>query len=457
MICCANSCPLEIGCGLHRESQAMQGIGGTNGRSETRPRWDATPSANCQALDSLLETLSNQNLVYNLRNGKSDSNGFYAETAEFAEKLVARIDNNARPILDGYCRHLRVYSEEAPRSRGEYIIEFLTLGMALRRYETAAQTTSRWVVSLAHGLILLRRHMPIFKTVADWLRARLSRHFFLPSILSSRECQPLTRSDLEHPGAGSPSARLLDLIRWLKSTGEYEEEALRLSNWRDYLATLTAENAVHCMSAAVESFDDFASEAASRLGTFTAGVNRFLSGEYARRSCREDQIFCGRPPVEYHLNMLAAEVMNRGLQGEFERTTSKVVLVPVCMRGARTATCQARLQEVDVECMACDPECTVNRITQRMRKLDARVYLVPHSTGFSRWLARWESEPGVGVTAVACMLNILPGGYEMRSRGIASQCVPLDYPGCKKHWDQGGLPTAVNEDRLVQIIAGAAL
>jgi uncharacterized protein len=61
----------------------------------------------------------------------------------------------------------------------------------------------------------------------------------------------------------------------------------------------------------------------------------------------------------------------------------------------------------------------------------------------------------VGVAAVACMLNILPGGYEMRARRIASQCVPLDYPGCEKHWTNAGVPTNANEERLVQIVTGA--
>lgn len=430
----------------------MQGIGGTKWHSETTPRWDAIPGAEYGTLNPLLETSPNANHVYNLRNGRSNSNAFYAETAKFADKIEARIDDLARPVLDGYCRHLRVNNEEPPRSRSEYVIEFITLGMALRRYETASQATPKWVVTLAQGLIRLRRHMPIFKAPADWLRARMSRHFFLPSIQSTRECEPLTRRDSEQP-AGSPLQSLTQLIRWLSATSEYEQEALRLRNWRNYLATLTPENARRCMSVAVESFDDFACEAASRLGTFTEGVSRFLSGEYAHRGCREDQIFCGRPPVEYHLNMLAAEVMNRGLQDSFERTTRKVVLVPGCMRGTKAAICKARIHGVDMTCMACDPDCAVNRITQRMRKLGAKVYLVPHTTGFSRWLDRWQREPGVGVTAVPCMLNILPGGYEMRSRRIASQCLPLDYPGCKKHWDQEGSPTEINEDRLVRIIA----
>jgi hypothetical protein len=90
-----------------------------------------------------------------------------------------------------------------------------------------------------------------------------------------------------------------------------------------------------------------------------------------------------------------------------------------------------------------------------MRSVGVQVYMVPHSTGFSRWLERWQNDPRVGVAAVACMLNILPGGYEMRARGIASQCVPLDYPGCEKHWTRTDVPTSANEERLVQIVTGS--
>jgi hypothetical protein len=80
------------------------------------------------------------------------------------------------------------------------------------------------------------------------------------------------------------------------------------------------------------------------------------------------------------------------------------------------------------------------------------VYIVPHSSGFSRWLERWQADPKVGVAAVACMINILAGGYEMRARRIASQCVPLDFPGCQKHWRDEPVATSVNEERLVQIV-----
>lgn len=35
---------------------------------------------------------------------------------------------------------------------------------------------------------------------------------------------------------------------------------------------------------------------------------------------------------------------------------------------------------------------------------------------------------------------------------IPAQCVLLDYCGCKTHWDSTGIVTAINEEKLVQII-----
>jgi hypothetical protein len=44
----------------------------------------------------------------------------------------------------------------------------------------------------------------------------------------------------------------------------------------------------------------------------------------------------------------------------------------------------------------------------------------------------------------------------MRARGIASQCILLDYPGCRKHWRREGIATGLNEDRLVNIVLRTA-
>jgi hypothetical protein len=384
--------------------------------------------------------------AYDLRLDGGSSQRFYADVAAFSARVVAEIENRGAAALDGYTRYVTDTLHEVFRSRGEYGLELLTLGMALRLYSGVAAATSRWVIDLAGDLYRLRRRVPRIKPAIDFTRAGLFELFLRRKLRASRRAAG--------PGSQATSsyAALPRLITWLRATGEFEQETRRLENWRSYLGQLPPGEAERCVALSLNLFDWFAHEAEGALGIYTTGVTRFLETTYAARFWREDQIFCGRLPVEYHLGMVAAEVMNGGLRDEFERRAKKVLLVPTCMRGARSDTCKAVVRGLDIRCAACDPDCAINRITKRMRAEGVQVFMVPHSTGFSRWLERWQNDPTVGVGAVACMMNILAGGYEMRARGIASQCVPLDYPGCKKHWTRDGVPTAANEERLVQIV-----
>jgi uncharacterized protein len=49
---------------------------------------------------------------------------------------------------------------------------------------------------------------------------------------------------------------------------------------------------------------------------------------------------------------------------------------------------------------------------------------------------------------VACVLNLIQGGYEMQSLGIPSQCVFLNSCSCKQHWISGA-PTQIDFSKLV--------
>jgi len=379
--------------------------------------------------------------VYDLRQGGPSSDGFYAALSGFADEAVAAVEQSARRLLDGYQRHVREILSESPRSRGEYAIEALTLGMVLHCYGGAAEKSSRLAVGLASHLTRARARSKVAKPFLDWIRGGIARYVFVPAL------------EYRARKTGSADGRLARLLDWLEATGEFKQEIKRLRNWNSYLSQMNPIQAAYWLHVAEEIFEEFAWDAAETLGCYTQNVDAFARREHLQPCWREDLLFRSKTAAEYHLNMVAAEVMNHGLREDFERTRQRVVLVPTCMRNRPGSRCRARVNGLDITCAGCDPECAVNRITKRMRANGVAVYMVPHASGFSRVLSRWE-ESGVGVAAVACLLNILPGGYEMRERHIASQCVPLDFPGCRKHWDERGFPTAVNEERLVQIAAG---
>ncbi len=380
-------------------------------------------------------------LIYDLRLGKDCSDGYYADVSRFSDALLTEMEQRANAAIRGYSHYVQTDLGEAARSEGEYAIELLTLGLALTRYAGASEHTPGWVVALARQLLWLRRRSGRMKQAVDRVRGAVTGIFFVPQMGTSV------------PVGGPSLERLPRLIAWLQATGELEQESMRLRNWQSYLETLSPAEGKRWLETAAELFDWFRREAEASLGMYTRGVAGFLAGERRARAWREDRILRDREPAEYHLGMVAAEIMNRGMRSDFQRAPRRVVLVPTCMRGARASQCRAHVSGLDIVCTGCDPECTVNRITRGMRSLRARVYLIPHATGFSRWLERWQRVPECSVTAVACMLNILPGGYEMRARGIAAQCVPLDYPGCRKHWRREGVSTNLNQNQLVQIVA----
>ncbi len=320
-------------------------------------------------------------LVYDLRLDQASSNRLYVDVTAFSVRTVAEIERRASPALDAYSRYVIENLLESPRTRGEYGLELLTVGMALRLYGLLATKTPGWVVGVSRELFCLRRRSTRMKPTIDWVRAGIFQLFLRRQLHSSDRSG---HGVFEHFDSGNATSldALPRVIAWMHATGEFEQESRRLDNWMRYLPGLPRIEAEAWIGIALSLFDWFTDEADAALGKYTRGVTSFLKNTYQSRFWREDQIFCGREPVEYHLGMVAAEVMNDGLREDFLSKPRKVLLVPTCMRGTKKDQCKAVVRGLDIRCAACDPACAVNRITRRMRSEGVQVYMVPHATGF---------------------------------------------------------------------------
>ena len=81
-----------------------------------------------------------------------------------------------------------------------------------------------------------------------------------------------------------------------------------------------------------------------------------------------------------------------------------------------------------------------------------RVIVISHGSQFSSWTRNPALRDGVGMVGVACVLNLLGGGWQATAAGIPAQCVLLDGCGCRAHWDAAGVPTAIDAGELARIL-----
>jgi hypothetical protein len=197
--------------------------------------------------------------------------------------------------------------------------------------------------------------------------------------------------------------------------------------------------------------DFFESASEKRMGAFTPNVEVFLEHNAFRYFWREDRFACLRSRVEYHLNMVGAEIMNRVFRPDFLSSERKTVLLPGCMRIRPAEECEGTKTPAGIRCSGCKPACRVNQVRRLGLHRNFEVVVIPHSTDLSRWSPR-AGEPLTGVVAAACLAVLVQGGWELKRYGVPAQCVLLNECGCKKHWHETGIVTAIDMRELKKLI-----
>jgi len=379
-------------------------------------------------------------VTYDLRSGGSGSGDYYRHIHQYSTVVYNRIEEKAGYVISGLIDFAALRAIEKPRSRAEYAVEVLTLGMTWNRYLGASQHTALPVIGLLSRLYSVRRTNRRLKPGVDRLRGLITGRCVVPAI------------GLPPKDASFSLMNFGRLLRWLEATGEFKDEVKRLTIWYQFLETLGKGGPELALALVLDLFHWFADESQRELGVYTSGVDEFLRLKHPAYVNREDVIFCGKQEVEYHLNMVGAEIMNRGFAPAYSQTKRKVVLVPGCMRPADAAGCKAVVDDVSITCTRCNPDCHVGRLDRLGQQHGFKVFIVPHSASFTKWLKQWENDAETGLVAVACLLNLVPGGYEMRELNIAAQCLLLDYCGCRKHWHPTGIETAINQERLLELV-----
>ncbi len=369
---------------------------------------------------------------YNLR-AEGNSDEFYRKAEQAADLCQQKLKPMCKALLQKFTSHIVSDNIEALRTEDEYFIELIIAGIFIKRYLQSAIHSSPFVL-LCLSMLARLRSISALKPVIDSIRGYL---------LSP----PKNMRTVSEQNALSLS-QFKSLLRYLNASGDFSLESDRLNNWYRFLIKnrhLLPEFYSICTRLVTQ----FEKETSVIFSNYTSPVDEFINKKATFYHNREDCIFCTRPPIEYHLNIVCAEILNRSFRKDFDTTTKKIVLLPTCMRNNRNV-CKAT-SGADKKCQKCSNDCTIGQVTRLCEKYDVETRLIPHSSDFSDTLKLWQNKPATGLVGIACILNLLKGGYEMRKLAIPSQCVFLDWAGCK-HWTQNGIPTNININRLFSIL-----
>jgi hypothetical protein len=367
---------------------------------------------------------------YNLKRFNNNSDVFYEQLEVFTGCVLKNgklIFFNKREFVFSQC-------PEENDSEEDILLDILITGTLWNEYKSLISHSRNAKKNILKFLFKLRKRTTNLKHGIDTIRGYLTSRWIKD----------------DNSGNFKPSAiNLKKLADTLYSTGEYEEESKRITKLCSSIEKLGDEK----QKIFFEKFTDFNSwfktSSVSNLGFYTENVNQFLKTHPENYKNREDYFFCGKKEVEYHLNMVGASIMNRNLKDDFNKTEEKILMLPTCL--CKNENCKAFFDGNNLKCAHCSPECNVNKISAEMDKKGIKTILIKHSSDLQDTLNPWANQSKTGVIGTACVLNLLQGGFGMKKLSIPSQCVYLDYCGCKNHWNKRGIPTNLNTNRVTQL------
>ena len=372
-----------------------------------------------------------EKITYFLCESNESSTEFYKKNLNFSKKVLNKLEGNFSNDINDYMNYINKNNMEQLRSKSEYLLEILMIGVFWKEHVNKAISLSKIPRNILIKLSTLREKESI-KKIVDINRGLLE-YLFL-----NRRSNDKIKISLEN---------YKKLVNYLKACGDYKEEAKRLEVWISYFFSLNKNKVDKILTSYLEFakyFEDISQEV---LGIYTKNVNLFLKNIDKKYKYREDFLFCSRKEVEYHLNMVGAQIMNEAYRKEFLKTKEKRLLLPSCMRIKDEKNCKAIKTEEGYICNSCSKNCNVNKYDKLGKKYNFQVYIIPHESSIS--VKNKIKDGHIGIIGVACVLNLISGGLKAKNLGFVPQCVFLDYCGCKDHWHDKGIITDINMSYLL--------
>ena len=373
-------------------------------------------------------------ITYSLKGGQATSNNYYEKAERLSKKVILDVFQNGKEYLQDFMEYIVKNKVEALRTKEEYAVELLFIGVILMEYsEYAYGFNPKWS-GIFKWLNSLRDKERI-KEKVDIIKGRA----ILKNLLKKKKIKEL---DLD---------LFKKILSWLECTGDFKEEVFRLNIWMDFLCEKDSNYVGKVLMFALKEGEYLLKEGQYYLGEYISGVKSYLSTYELIHRNKEDIIYCGKGEIQYIFNMVCAEILNKVYKEKFLRCEEKIVFAPACMKQT-LKPCPSSKEKLGDVCKRCSKECNINKLTTLGKSLDFKVYVISHETNLLN--EKRENNEKIGIIGIACVLNLISGGWKALRLGFIPQCVILEECGCNNHWLKESKMTAINEKRLSYILKG---
>lgn len=305
--------------------------------------------------------------------------------------------------IDDFIEYIKDNKIERLRSKEEYSLEFLYIGILLLEYLDNARAF---------------KNIPSFPL--KFLFNRNSENRDDKGKISSmleQFANKIVHSNKDHSDEYTFND-FKKLIKWLDATSQFEEELLRFKNWKSFLKSENEQYANHIIERAIE-MALYLNEIGNK--NFKKYVEIFQTGNTYKNI--DGKLVCLKSNIQYYFSIIFEQVISQIYQKRCTDCKDKIILIPSYLRRLKNQCCSIKTNN-GYKCKKCAKECNVNRLNKLVDGKEYRVYSIDSEKDLVE-----QVEVDISQTNAICIINsinMINLGYRSIRLGYIPKLVNLD-------------------------------
>ena len=348
-----------------------------------------------------------------------------------SKEVMEIVSSWGNHYIDDFMEYIKDNQIEELRSKEEYSLEFMLIGILTLEYVDNARAFKNISSITFKFLNKLRGKRPGSKNKFDNIRGWLSENVLFKS---------------NNEGDEYSSKDFKELVRWLDATSQFEEEVLRLENWKSFFKSEDVHYANHIIERSIE-MALFLNEIGNKyLKTYAEDVEQSITNKYSNIQNKESNVYCLKGIIQIYYNMVSIQILNDVYDKRYTDCQEKNVIVPTILRESKKKCCSLRTNN-GYKCKNCSTRCSVNKLHKLGEEKGFRVYSIDGANDIIGQVG--VAGNGTGILSINSVLNIMSLEWKAIRLGYSPKALPIELCSASDNYGKGYIKSAIDWENIV--------